>query len=125
MRTRRLSIQGTVIVFVVAVVASIGLATSGIQASPTTNDTGPPSLNRMEHEAHRSLYDTRREQAQTLNPYEHLGLRDVNEAARVNRLPVSTNRLNRCAVGLAQAWRDLGHFSDGYESYLLRQPPCS
>lgn len=30
-----------------------------------------------------------------------------------------------CAVRLTHTWRDLGHFSDAFETYLLSQPPCS
>jgi hypothetical protein len=59
------------------------------------------------------------------NPREHVAHMDVDEFrdGRDPGQPLSS--ADACAARLAQAWRWLGHFSDGYESYLLRQPPCS
>ena len=50
---------------------------------------------------------------QPQNPREHLAHRDVAGGPAP------------CAAALAQAWERLGHYSDGYERYLLTQAPCA
>jgi hypothetical protein len=122
MHTRRLSTRRTALV-IAAAAAATGLVATASQASSSPTETSGPALNRMEHEALRYLSEAREEQAQVLNPREHLGLRDVEEGSAEAAAP--TTRVDPCSARLAQAWQDLGHFSDGYESYLLRQPPCS
>jgi len=47
----------------------------------------------------------------------------LTEAAPATETPPV--RPNPCSVRLEQAWRTLGHFSDGFERYLLHQPPCN
>lgn len=112
----------TAVVFTAAALMAAGLVVSGSQASSSPKEPAAPALNRMEHEARRHLPEVRREQARILNQREHLAHRDVVETVTANAGPTPTDP---CAFRLAEAWRDLGHFSDGYESYLLRQPPCS
>ena len=118
---------------VTAAAAATLLAASGLiawadQANSAAELTRPETLNRMEHEAHRYLSEVRQEQARSLNPREHLAHRDLagaEPATAANAASASTPTLGPCASTLARAWQQLGHFSDGYESYLLRQAPCS
>ena len=144
MRRHRLPVNSTAIALAVAVVTSITLTAFVPAAGSTPEEADARSLNRFEHEARRSLSDTRDEQARTLkggehlarrplaetpqarsyNQREHLAHRDVSTATRVRGVAVSANLSASCADGIAQAWRGLGHFSDGYERHLLRQPPC-
>lgn len=116
--TRRTAVACTAAALVAA-----GLVASGSQASSSPKAPAPPTLNRMEHEARRHLPEVRLEQAQILNPREHHAHADVDETAPASSSAEPTPT-GPCAVRLAQAWSDLGHFSDGYESYLLHQPPC-
>jgi hypothetical protein len=146
MRTRRLSTHRTVVVLTTVVVMAIGLVASGIQASSSPKETSPPSLNRMEHQAHQALAEAQQEQARILNQrehqahqalaeaqqeqarafdHEHQAHRGVKRVVPASRTVVPPARRNQCALMLERAWRDRRHFSDAYDTYLLRQPPCS
>jgi hypothetical protein len=103
------------------IVAAAGvLAAAGGNDSTSASEAAPRPWNRMEHEAHRSLAEARQEQARLLNPREHEGHRPPLAAGVV---PV--DRIDPCTARLAQAWEELGHFSDGFETYLLKQAPCA
>lgn len=99
---------------------AVMLAPAG-PASSTPSEPNGPSLNRMEHEARRHLPEVRRDQARTLNTREHLPHAVTAPAVAGPAQPSSSDP---CSVLLAQRWSELGHFSDGYETYLLGQPPC-
>lgn len=83
---------------------TVGLA----PAASAAPDTSPRDA--LEHEATRGLVVARQEQAQAFNPREHAARQGLATAG--------------CTGVLAQAWSDLGHFSDGYESYLIRSGGC-
>lgn len=149
MHTSRHSTHRTAIVLAAVVLAATALVTSGTRASSSPKETNPPSLNRMEHQAHRYLAEAQQEQSRALNQREHqahlseirqeearqksvpAGSQHEHQAHRhtkvapASRAVVLPTRTNQCALVLAEAWRDRLHFSDAYETYLLRQPPCS
>jgi hypothetical protein len=108
----------------------------GAGNAPAAQDGARPGLNRMEHEAHRYLGEIRKEQTRALNPREHLAHRDVDERVTIvkpgehlGRKPTTTASATvtpaACSAALANAWQRLGHYSDGYERYLLRHAPCA
>lgn len=143
----RPSIHRSAVILATAVLMAAALIASGAQASSSPKQTHTAALNRLEHAAHKHLSDTRRDQARALNPREHQADRRQaetrqkqasatnprehqahvadNEHAHVSGTIVQTTRMKACSAALAQTWRDMGHFSDGYEAYLLGQPPCS
>jgi hypothetical protein len=104
-----------------AVAAVLVSATSfafGAGQPPAAKDGSRPGLNRMEHEAHRYLGEITKEQTRALNPREHLAHKTTTTAS-ATRTPAA------CSAVLANAWQRLGHYSDGYERYLLRHAPCA
>lgn len=150
MHTSRLSTHRTAIVLAAVVFAATALVASGTKASSSPKETNPPSLNRMEHQAHRYLAEAQQEQSRALNQrehqahlseirqeealqklapagsqHEHQAHRHTKKVAPASGTVVSPTRTNQCALVLAEAWRNRLHFSDAYETYLLRQPPCS
>ena len=126
MNTRRLSTRTIAVFLAAAFFVAIVLVASGNRASSAPKDADEPALNRMEHQAQQYLSEAHEAYARALNQREHRADQDVDESAPASGTVVPTPpALNACSARLAQAWRDLGHFSDGYETYLLRQPPCS
>jgi hypothetical protein len=120
MRNTRNNARRTLVALAVAVVTVTGGAAAYADLT-SSHGSATSGLNRMEHEAYRQMAQIRQEQAAALNPNEHLAHRDVDEYAPVS--PVM--HPDRCSAELARAWNRLGHYSDGYERYLLHQPPCS
>jgi len=93
---------------------------TGTQMSSSASE--PPStsvsLNRLEREAHLHLVAARREQVQQEN----------RRAARTGQVAPSfpsAPDAEACRALLSQTWQRLGRFSDGYETYLMRRPPCA
>lgn len=105
-----------------ALAAALSLsALTGLTACGDRSDAARPrtverNVNKLEHEAQRQLAVIRQQQRRNLNPNEHLAHADPE--------PTSSDP-RACRRTLAEAWERLGHYSDGYERYLLRQPPCS
>lgn len=110
---------------VCASVGSAGLLIVGAQVGFPAQDAATSSFNPLEHEARRFLVEARQEQERVLNPGEHLARRDLAEDVTATASTEPTSPVDPCSARLAQAWRDLGHFSDAYETYLLTQPPCA
>jgi hypothetical protein len=100
-----------------AVVA--GALTTGAVASKV--EPTPPTWNAQEHEARRSLAQGPEPQLWAGNPREHEGHRPAAAAPPAGRAAVAST----CGDALAQAWQDLGHFSDGMETWMLGTPTCS
>lgn len=150
MHTSRLSTRRPAIFFAAAVFAATALVASGTKASSSPTETSHPSLNRMEHQAHRYLAEAQQEQSRASNrrehqahlseirqeealqrlapagsQHEHQAHRHTKKVAPARRTVVLRTRTNQCALVLAEAWRNRLYFSDAYETYLLRQPPCS
>jgi|GEM_PF-6786965 len=105
-----------------AVAAPLAVAALVTGASASTDE--PPeetTWNTMEHEARRSLAEARQEQDRVLNPSEHEGYRPSPPDGPAGRATIA----GTCAEALSQAWEDLGHFSDGMETYMLGTSICS
>lgn len=120
MNARRGTVRRVVVASSAAGLATAGLLAVGVNAGSSAS-VAPPSWSRMEHRAHQFAVDAQQEQARVLNPREHEGHR---QAATSGTVP-ATDQVESCTDRLARAWAELGHFSDGYATYLLRQPPCS
>lgn len=93
----------------IALVAASLLSASALVAcgsQPVSGASGavPASANRMDAEAHRYLIE----------------LGQARAISVASRTPPFT-----CSETLAATWQRLGHFSDGYERYLLTRPPCA
>ena len=103
----------------VAAVAAGALVATGALAS-AVEPLPTRTWNAMEHEARRSLAEAQQQQQRVLNPREHEAHRPspVGPAGRA----VITGT---CAELLGRAWVDLGHFSDGMETWMLTTPACS
>jgi hypothetical protein len=125
MRTSRPTSHRTTTVAVAVLVGVAGLIGFTDLGNSAIETAQPSALDGREHEAHRYLTEARKEQERVLNPREHLAHRDVEKAPSGAGTGAPARSLDPCAVTLQRAWQRLGHFSDGYESYLLRQPPCS
>jgi hypothetical protein len=95
--------------------ALTGLAACGGQEDAVAHTrTVERDLNPLEHEAQRQLAEIREQQQRNINANEHRGLADVGT-------PRSASE-DACRALLM---RRLTTHADGYERYLLRQPPCS
>lgn len=144
MNVNRSTTHRTVVVAATVLVSATGLVACGSQQDPASPRTVTSGLNQMEHEAHRQLAQVRAEQALALNPREHLAHQGVDEGTSAPSVKVSSTvkpgeHLARkgassatlssspadCSVALAKAWQRLGHYSDGYERYLITQSPCA
>lgn len=144
MTVNRSTIHRTVVVAATVLVSAAGLVACGSQQDPASPRAVTSGLNQMEHEAHRQLAEVRAEQALALNPREHLAHQSVDEGTSASSVKVSSTvkpgeHLARkgasgatlsssqaaCSAALAQAWQRLGHYSDGYERYLLTQSSCA
>jgi hypothetical protein len=118
---KQLSSASPIVVGLAAVVASTGLLLAGMQVSSAAVEP-IREVNPMEHAAHRYLAEAQQEQERVLNRREHLAQRDVINGAAGS----ISGGADPCSLRLARAWRALGHFSDGYETYLLHHSPvCS
>ncbi len=93
----------TVPTLVLALTVAFGPPASGA-------DRGVSLRDGLEHEATRGLAAAQQAQARVFNPREHTARRGLATAS--------------CTSTLQQAWADLGHFSDAYESFLLRSGRC-
>jgi hypothetical protein len=117
--TTRVGIARTAaITTIAAAVAAAALAGGAVASS---EQPSPPTWNALEHEARRSLAEAQQQQERVLNPREHEGHRPASEAGPAGRAPIA----DTCADALAQAWEDLGHFSDGLETWMISTPVCS
>lgn len=143
MTVNRSTTNRTVVVAATVLVSAAGLVACGSQKDPASPRTVTSDLNQMEHEAHRQLAEVRAEQALALNPREHLAHQSVDKGAAASvkvwssvkpgehlaRKGASGATLSSssaaCSAALAQTWQRLGHYSDGYERYLLTQSPCA
>jgi hypothetical protein len=95
---------------VLAAATLLGAVSSAHASAPPS--PGPASATGLEHRASERGAQIRLAQQAVVNPAEHLGHRAATDAGQA------------CSERLAEAWRGLGHFSDGYETYLLHRPPC-
>lgn len=118
-RNTRGRIVRTAAVTVVAAAVVAGALATGAAAS--SDQPSPPTWNASEHEARRSLVEAQERQEQILNPREHEGHRPAAATGRSGRAAIA----DPCTAALGQAWEDLGHFSDGMETWMLTTPPCS
>ena len=117
-RTRGRLVRTTAVTALTAALVA-GALTTGAAASP--EQPSSPTWNASEHEARRSLVEAQDRQEQILNPREHEGHRPAAATGRSGRAAIT----DTCSGLLGQAWEDLGHFSDGMETWMLTTPACS
>ena len=100
--------------------ALTGLTACGGEAGAARTRTPGNDLvqhERLVHEARAQLLKAQQERQRNLDPNEHLARKGLHAEPGPDR--------DACRAVLTRAWKRLGHYSDGYERYLLRQPPCS